>query len=54
MRQILTRIAFNLIKAKAMPTIKAYACKSCSSIASVIVRGNSITVNKCACVMVGI
>lgn len=38
------------IKAKAMPVIKAYACKGCSTLAYVSVKGNRITVEKCACV----
>lgn len=37
------------IKAKAMPVIKAYACKSCYTLATVSLKGNRITVQKCAC-----
>ena len=33
-----------------VPKIMAYACKSCSSIASVSVVDNKITVKKCRCV----
>jgi transcription elongation factor Elf1 len=54
MKQIVMNAVFNVIKAKAMPKIKAFACMSCGSIASVIVKGNNITVNKCACVKAGV
>jgi hypothetical protein len=42
------------ISKKAMPVIKAYACKSCGSIASVSIKGNAIKVTKCACLRSGI
>ena len=32
-----------------MPHIKAFACSKCSSIASVSVSNNKITVRKCRC-----
>ena len=32
-----------------MPHIKAFACSACSSIASVSVSNNKITVRKCRC-----
>lgn len=38
------------ISSKAMPVIKAYACKSCNTLAYVSVKGNRISVEKCACV----
>lgn len=43
-----------VIKNRTMPVIKSYACKACGTIASVSVKGNSIKVNKCACVKAGI
>lgn len=54
MKQILINAAIKAIKAKAMPIIKGYACKACNSIASVTIKGNSIKVNKCACLKVGV
>lgn len=33
-----------------VPTIKAYACKRCSTIASVSLMNNKITIKKCRCV----
>ena len=50
MKQILINAVVKVIKAKAMPKIQAFACMACGSIASIIVKGNNITVNKCACV----
>jgi hypothetical protein len=47
---LLAITTLNKIKNKAMPVIKAYACKSCSTLAYVSVKGNRITVEKCACV----
>jgi len=43
-----------VIKNKAMPVIKSYACRSCGTIASVSVKANRVTVNKCACVKAGV
>jgi hypothetical protein len=54
MKQILINAAIKVIKAKAMPVIKSYACKACNSIASVTISGNAIKVNKCACLKVGV
>jgi hypothetical protein len=54
MKQILISTAFKVIKARAIPIIKAYACKSCATLAYVSVKGNRITVEKCACVKAGI
>jgi hypothetical protein len=54
MKQILINTAIKVIKKKAMPKIQAFACKACGSIASVIVKNNAITVNKCACVKAGV
>lgn len=54
MREILTRAAFRIVKARAIPIIKAYACKACATLAYVSVKGNRITVEKCACVKAGI
>jgi hypothetical protein len=46
---LLAITTLNKLKAKATPVIKSYACKECGTIASVSVKGNSITVNKCNC-----
>ena len=49
--------ALAIVKAvskKAMPIIKSYACKGCGSLATVSVKGNRISVNKCACVKAGV
>lgn len=54
MKSIIINAVIKVVKNKAMPVIKSFACKACGSIASVIVKGNAITVNKCACVKVGI
>ena len=54
MKDILIRTAFRIVKAKAMPIVKAFACKACNSIAYVSVQDNRISVAKCACVKAGI
>ena len=54
MKDILIRTAFRIVKARAMPIIKAYACKACATLAYVTVQGNRISVAKCACVKAGI
>ena len=42
------------IKSKAMPIIKAYACKSCSTIGYISIENNRISYAKCPCVKVGV
>lgn len=37
------------VKNKAIPYIRAYACRECNSLASVSMQGNSIKVTKCNC-----
>jgi hypothetical protein len=54
MKDILIRTAIRIVKAKAMPIIKAYACKSCSTIGYVSLEGNRISYAKCPCVKAGI
>ena len=54
MKQIIISAVIKAVKTKAMPIIKAYACKACGTIASVSVKGNAIKVNKCACLKVGV
>ena len=53
MKDILIRTAIRIVKAKAMPIIKAYACKACSTIGYVSLENNRITYAKCPCVKVG-
>ena len=53
MKQIIINAAIKVIKAKAMPIIKAYACKACSTIGYVSLENNRITYAKCPCVKVG-
>ena len=53
MREILIKSAFRIVKAKAMPMIRAFACKYCATLAYVSVQGNTISVAKCACVKAG-
>jgi hypothetical protein len=53
MKEILIRSAFRIVKAKAMPIVKAFACKSCATLAYVTVQDNRISVAKCACVKAG-
>lgn len=38
------------IKSKAMPVIKAYACKQCSTIGYISIQNNRISYAKCPCV----
>jgi hypothetical protein len=54
MRDILIRTAFRFAKAKAMPIIKAYACKTCSTIGYISIEGNRISYAKCPCVKAGV
>ena len=54
MKDILIRTAFRIVKAKAMPIVKGYACHTCGSIAILTMKDNTIKVKKCACVKVGI
>lgn len=50
---LLALTTIKTLRTKAMPVIKAYACKGCNTIASIVVKGNAITVNKCNCVKGG-
>jgi len=54
MKELLIKSAFRIVKARAIPIIKAYACRSCNTLAYVSVKGNRITVEKCACVKAGV
>jgi len=54
MKDILIRTAIRIVKAKAMPIIKAYACRQCSTIGYVSLEGNRITYAKCPCVKAGV
>ena len=54
MKEIVIRTVFRIVKAKAMPIIKAYACKTCSTIGYVSLEGNRISYAKCPCVKVGV
>ena len=47
---LLALTTIKTLSTKAMPIIKAYACRSCNTLAYVSVKGNRITVEKCACV----
>ena len=40
----------NLVTKKAIPAIKVFACKECSTLASVSVVNNKIKITTCRCV----
>jgi len=47
---LLALTTIKTLRNRAMPIVKAYACKSCHTIASVVVKNNKISVKKCRCV----